>query len=130
MHNNYGFGKTVAGSFDDAVAKVTQELGKEGFGVLTEIDVAATLKKKLNRDMPPYKILGACNPPFAAQALDAEPSIGLLMPCNVIVQDLPSGGVEVAAINPEVGMQTIGNPALSQLAAQVREKLARVIERL
>ncbi|BAP89786.1 putative uncharacterized protein [Burkholderiales bacterium GJ-E10] len=129
MHNNYGFGKTVAGSFDDAVAKVTQELGKEGFGVLTEIDVAATLKKKLNRDMPPYKILGACNPPFAAQALDAEPSIGLLMPCNVVVRQ-DAAGVHVEFLDPVALFQMTGRAEIGPLANEVRARLDRVFAAL
>lgn len=122
--------KRVDLSFDAAIERVTAELKAEGFGVLTDIDVRDTLRKKLDVDFRRYRILGACNPPFAHKALSIDDKVGLMMPCNVVVQDLPAGGVEVAAINPEVGMQTIGNPALAALAAEVRVKLERAIERV
>jgi len=126
MHNNYGFGKTVAISFDAAVAKVTQELAKEGFGVLTDIDVADTMKKKLGRDMPPYRILGACNPPYAAQAIDAEPSIGLLMPCNVVVRQ-DTEGVHVEVLDPIALFELTARPEVAPLAREVRARLDRVL---
>ena len=122
--------KRVEMSFDEAIERVTAELKAEGFGVLTDIDVRDTLKKKINVDFRRYRILGACNPPFAHKALSLEDKVGLMMPCNVVVQDLPGGGVEVAAINPEVGMQAIGNEALAGLAAEVRAKLERAIARV
>jgi uncharacterized protein (DUF302 family) len=114
-------------SFDEAVNRVTEELKNEGFGVLTEIDVKATLKKKLDVDFRKYRILGACNPIFAHKALQAEDKIGLMLPCNVIVQELPDGTVEVAAIDPAASMQAVENPALGGIADQIREKLSRVM---
>ncbi len=127
MRTHYGFGKTVASSFDAAVEKVTQELQKEGFGVLTDIDVAATLKKKLNQDMPPYRILGACNPPLAHRALQAEPSIGLLLPCNVVVRQDDAGKVHVEFMDPNAVLDLVDRPEIHQLAAEVRVKLERVM---
>jgi uncharacterized protein (DUF302 family) len=117
-------------SFDDAVAAVTASLKAEGFGILTDIDVQATLKQKLGVDFRKYRILGACNPPFAHKALELEDKVGLMLPCNVIVQELASGGVEVAAIDPVASMAAIENAALSAVAAEVREKLARVVQGL
>jgi uncharacterized protein (DUF302 family) len=107
---SYYFSKTIKIAFEEAVIRVTEELKKEGFGVLTEIDVKETLKKKLGVDFRPYKILGACNPPFAYQALQAEDKIGLMLPCNVIVQEISKGVVEVAAIDPTAVMKGIDNP--------------------
>jgi uncharacterized protein (DUF302 family) len=130
MRNRYGFGKSVAMSYGDAVARVTQELQKEGFGVLTEIDVRATMKKKLDRDLPPYVILGACNPPFAAQALDAEPSIGLLMPCNVVVRQDAQGAVHVEFLDPVTLFELTGRPDVGPLAQEVRARLERVMAAL
>lgn len=125
---NYFFNKAVDISFEDAVSKVIEELGKEGFGILTEIDVKATIKKKLNVDFRNYRILGACNPPFAHKALLAEDKIGLMLPCNVIVQEFEDGSVEVAAIDPVASMQAVENPALGDVAHEVRDKLKRVVE--
>lgn len=122
----YGFNTKFNGSFDDAVAKVTEELSKEGFGVLTEIDVKATLKKKLDIDKRPYKILGACNPGLANQALTAEPDIGLLLPCNVVVREDDDGSVTVGFMDPEAVLQLTDRPEIGELAGQVREKLERV----
>lgn len=130
MQNRYGFGKTVAMPFDAALAKVTQELAKEGFGILTEIDVSATMKKKLDKDFPPYRILGACNPPFAAQALEAEPSIGLLMPCNVVVREDGAGDVHVEFMDPKPMFELVGRPEVEPLAAEVRARLTRVMQAL
>ena len=124
---SYYFSKTIKASFEEAVAKVTEELKKEGFGILTEIDVKATLKKKLDVDFRPYRILGACHPPSAHQALLAEDKIGLMLPCNVIVQEMATGAIEVAAVDPVASMQAIENPKLGQVAAQVRAKLEKVI---
>ena len=114
-------------SFDEAVEKVTEALKHEGFGVLTEIDVQATLKNKLDVDFRPYKILGACNPPYAHKALSVEDKIGILLPCNVIVQATGDGTIEVAAVDPVASMQAIDNPALKQAASIVRAKLEKVI---
>ena len=119
--------KTVARSFDETLAKLTDELKKEGFGILTEIDVKETLKKKLNVDFRRYRILGTCNPPFAYEALQAEDKIGILLPCNVIIQEKGDGQVEVSAIDPIETMKVVGNAKLATLAEQVQAKLKRVI---
>ena len=129
MENRYGFGKSVALSFDQALAKVTAELQKEGFGVLTEIDVAATMKKKLDHDMPPYRILGACNPAFAKRALAAEPSIGLLLPCNVVVRQDAAGAVQVEFLDPGMMGQMTENADVGPIGAEVREKLQQRVMR-
>jgi len=126
----YYFNKTIGLPFDAAIARVTEELKKEGFGILTEIDVTATLKKKLDVDFRPYKILGTCNPPFAYQALMAESHIGIYLPCNVIVQDAGNGKTEVAAVDPMVSMSGVENAALEPVAKDVRAKLQRVIQNL
>lgn len=124
---SYYFAKPTAYSFEEALVRVTEELKHEGFGVLTEIDVQATLKKKLNVDFRRYKILGACNPPFAHQALQAKEYIGAMLPCNVIVQE-KEGGVEVAAVDPAASMTSVHNEKLAGIAEQVRGKLANVIK--
>jgi uncharacterized protein (DUF302 family) len=130
MQNGYGFGTEVALGFDAAIARVTQALASEGFGVLSDIDVAATMKKKLDKDMPPYRILGACNPPFAAQALDAEPSIGLLMPCNVVVREDASKRVHVEFMDPLPMFGLVGKATVEPLANEVRARLVRVMNAL
>ncbi len=122
--------KLLALPFDTAVTKVKEALAAEGFGVLTEIDVKDTLKKKLDIDWPPYRILGACNPPLAHQALQAEDKIGTMLPCNVIVHDIGNGQTEVAAVDPLDTMMHIGNPELTKLAKNVRGKLSAVLDRL
>ena len=128
--SKYYFNKTVELSFEDAIARITEELKKEGFGILTEIDMAGTMKKKLDVDLRPYKILGACNPPFAYKALQAESHIGIYLPCNVIVQDVGDGKTEVAAVDPLVAMSQVENPALEPVAKEIQAKLQRVIENL
>lgn len=127
---SYYLSRRVSLSFEEAVARVTEALKQEGFGILTEIDVKATLKKKLDVDFRKYRILGACNPPFAHRALLAEDKIGLMLPCNVIVQAFEDGRVEVAAIDPVASMQAVDNPALAEIAGQVREKLGRAVSAL
>jgi uncharacterized protein (DUF302 family) len=127
---SYYFSRTLDLAFDEALERVTEELKKEGFGVLTEIDVKATLKKKLDVDFRNYRILGSCNPPFAYKALLAEDKIGTMLPCNVIVQETLDGVVEVAAIDPIASMQAIENPALGDVAAEVQARLKRVVESL
>jgi uncharacterized protein (DUF302 family) len=127
MDTKYGFGKTSARSFDDAVAQVVAALQDEGFGILSDIDVAATLKKKLGADIPPYRILGACNPPLAQRAIAAEPSIGLLLPCNVVVRQDQSGAVQVEVMNTEAVLQLVDKPEVAALAAEVRQRLDRVL---
>ncbi len=127
---SYHFSKTINASFDEAVAKVTEELKKEGFGILTDIDVKATLKKKLDVEFRNYRILGACNPPFAYEALQKEDKIGTMLPCNVIVQEKKPGVCEVSAIDPVASMMAVGNSALGNVATQVQAKLKKVIESL
>jgi len=127
---NYYFNTTVAGNFEDIIQKTTEALMEEGFGVLTDIDVTATLKKKLDVDFKKYRILGACNPPFAFKALQAEDKIGTMLPCNVIVQEVADGEIEIAAIDPVASMRAIENPDLKGIADQIQEKLKKVINNL
>jgi uncharacterized protein (DUF302 family) len=126
----YYFSKVVTLPFDNVVEKVIAELKKEGFGVLTDIDVKQTLKKKLDVDFKKYRILGACNPPFAYKALQVEDKIGTMLPCNVIVQEIDEGHVEVAAIDPVASMQAVANPVLKGVAEEVQGKLKKVIENI
>jgi uncharacterized protein (DUF302 family) len=126
----YGFGKAVALGFDAAIEKVTRELAKEGFGILTEIDVQATLKKKLGIDGLPYRILGACNPPFAHKALSAEPQIGLLLPCNVVVRQDEAGKVLVEFMDPEAVLKLVDRAEVAPIAAEVKTRLQRVMAAL
>jgi len=130
MKSKFGFGKPVDGNFDDAIELVTEELKKEGFGVLSDIDVAATLKKKLDEDMPPYRILGACNPVLAHQAVSAVPEIGLLLPCNVLVREDGEGQVHVSFMDPGAVLGLVDQPEVVPLAEQVKEKLQRVLAAL
>ncbi len=123
MNNKYGFGKTVPMDFEAAIDSVTHALQVEGFGVLTDIDVAATMKKKLGEEMPPYRILGACNPSLAHQAITNEPSIGLLLPCNVVVRQEESGIVHVEFMNPASVLSLVDNPAVEELASEVKSRL-------
>lgn len=127
---SYHFSKILQSNFDSAIENVTAALKEEGFGVLTEIDMQATFKKKLDVDMPPYKILGACNAPFAYKAVQAEPRIGLMLPCNVIVRETEGGEVEVSAVDPIASMQAIENESLGEVAFAVRAKLQAVINSL
>ena len=127
---SYYFSKILYMSFDDAVARVTTELNKKGFGVLTEIDVREALKKKLDVNFKKYKILGACNPFFAYKALQMEDKIGTMLPCNVIVQEISEGVVEVAAIDPIASMQVVDNIELRSVAEQVQDLLQKMIEAL
>jgi uncharacterized protein (DUF302 family) len=119
--------RIIESGFDKAVARVVDALKGEGFGVLTDIDVAATMKQKLGIEFRPYRILGACNPPLAHKALTAEDKVGVMLPCNVIVQEAGAGKVEVAAIDPRAAMERAGNPALTDLANEVADKLTRVV---
>lgn len=126
----YYFSKTVDGPFDKAIENVTAVLQANGFGVLTDIDVKATLKKKLDVDFRNYRILGACNPPFAYKALQVEEMIGTMLPCNVIVQEREDGKVNVSAIDPIASMQAIKNPALGEVAVQVQGLLKKIVDSL
>lgn len=127
---DYYFSKTVRGGFDDAVSRVTDALKQQGFGIISDIDVAATMRAKLGVEFRDYRILGACNPKLAHEALELEDKIGLMLPCNVIVQDKGGGAHEIAAIDPVASMQAVDNPALKQAAEIVRQKLKAAIERL
>ena len=127
---SYYFSTNLEKDFDAVIDEVISELGKEGFGVLTEIDVQATMKKKLGKDMPKYRILGACNPPFAYKAFSAEDKIGTMLPCNVIVRETENGKVEVAAVDPVSSMQAVQNRELEPIAGEVREKLKNVVAAL
>jgi len=127
---SYYFNKMVKGNFDEVIIKVTDELKKEGFGILTEIDVKETLKKKLDVDFKKYKILGACNPPFAYEALKAEDKIGAMLPCNVIVIEQAPGQIEVAAVDPIASMQAVSNQNLGKVATEVQSKLRKVVNNL
>jgi uncharacterized protein (DUF302 family) len=123
----YCFGKAVALPFDAAVQRITEELAKVGFGVLTEIDVAATMKKKLGTDMPPYRILGACNPQFASRAIAVEPQIGALLPCNVVVRQDAAGAVHVEMMDPHAVLTLVDRPEVGVLAAEVRSRLEQAL---
>lgn len=125
---SYYFAKQVEGSFDEVIDRITEALKAEGFGVLTEIDVRATMRKKLDVEFRNYRILGACNPPMAHQALMMEDKIGTMLPCNVIVQELGENQIEVAAVDPVASMQAIDNPALGEVAREVQAKLRRVVD--
>ena len=127
---SYYFSTTLELSFDEALERVSEALKAEGFGVLTEIDVKATLKKKLGADFRNYRILGTCNPPFAHKALLAEDKIGTMLPCNIIVQEVGQGRVEVAAVDPIASMAAIDNPDLGEIAIAVQAKLKRVVDSL
>lgn len=125
---NYYVSTKFNGSFEDAITKTTDELKKEGFGVLTEIDVKETLKKKLDVDFKKYKILGACNPEFAHKALQTEDKIGTMLPCNVIVEEHDDGTIEISAVNPIASMQAVENSSLGNIADEVKSKLEKVIQ--
>lgn len=127
---NYYFNKTLQGNFDDIIVKVTQGLKDQGFGILTEIDVQETLKNKLDVNFKKYKILGACNPPYAHKALLVEDKIGTMLPCNVIVQEVKNGTIEIAAVNPKASMQAVENKKLEKLAEEITEKLEIFIKKL
>ncbi|AWV05494.1 ABC transporter ATP-binding protein (plasmid) [Burkholderia sp. JP2-270] len=127
MSVSYGFGKTVTYSFDEAIERVKQELAKEGFGILSDIDVAETLKKKLGETMPRYRILGACNPTLAHRALQAEPEIGLLLPCNVVAREDEAGVVHIDVIEPIAMFELVENSDLTKLATEVSERLKRAL---
>jgi uncharacterized protein (DUF302 family) len=127
MTGNYAFGKTVKSGYDETIRKATDALAAEGFGVLTSIDVAATLKKKLGKDTKPYVILGACNPGFAHRALEAEPEIGTLLPCNVVVREQEDGATRVDIMDPKAVLKLTERADIAPIAAEVRQKLERVL---
>jgi len=130
METAFGFGKQVDLDFDAAIDKVTEDLKTEGFGVLSDIDVAAKMKEKLDKDMPRYRILGACNPALAYQAVSAVPDIGLLLPCNVLVREGEDGSVNVSFMDPASVMSLVDHPGVEPLAAEVKARLERVLELL
>ena len=126
---SYSFGVTIEGDFDDIIERVRTTLAEEGFGVLSDIDVAATMKKKLDKDMPAYRILGACNPPLASQALDTDPEIGALLPCNVVVRQ-EDEGVAVGFMDPHAVLGIVDLPGIDELGKEVRSRLERVRDAL
>jgi len=126
----YYYSKTINGNFEDVIAKVKESLASEEFGILTEIDVTKTLKMKLDVEFRNYIILGACNPPFAYKALSAEDKIGVLLPCNVIVQEVKAGIIEVASVDPMESMQAVDNPDLGEVAVSVRDKLIKAVDKV
>jgi uncharacterized protein (DUF302 family) len=128
--SNYSFGGETDLSFDEAVKKVTESMKEQGFGILTEIDAKKVLKEKLGLDRKPYKILGACNPQFAHKAIDMEPEIGTLLPCNVLVYERDDGTVVVSAMNPEAALKLVGNPNIEDIAKQVRTRIEKALEEL
>ena len=128
--SNYSFGGETELSFDEAVEKVTESMKEQGFGILTEIDAKKVLKEKLGLDRKPYKILGACNPQFAHKAIDIEPEIGTLLPCNVLVYEKDDGSVVVSAMNPEAALKLVGNPNIDDIAKQVRTRIEKALEEL
>jgi uncharacterized protein (DUF302 family) len=130
METAFGFGKQVSIDFDAAIEKVTSELQSEGFGVLSDIDVAAKIKEKLNKDMPRYRILGACNPALAHQAIEAVPDIGLLLPCNVLVREDDEGAVTVSFMDPQSVLSLVDHPGVETLAGEVKARLERVLAAL
>lgn len=130
MTIKYGFGKTVPFSFSETIGRVTHALQDEDFGILSDIDVAAALKKKLNKEIPPYRILGACNPSLADRASALDPSIGLLLPCNVVVREDYKGTIHVEFMNTDVVLQLVDKPGIAELASDVRQRLERVMAAL
>lgn len=128
--SNYSFGGETELSFDEAVNKVTESMKEQGFGILTEIDAKKVLKEKLGLDRKPYKILGACNPQFAHKAIDLEPEIGTLLPCNVLVYEKDDGTVVVSAMNPEAALKLVGNKNIEDIAKQVRARIEKALEEL
>ena len=128
--SNYSFGGETNLSFDDAVKKVTETLKVQGFGVLTEIDAKKVLKEKLGLDRKPYKILGACNPHFAHKAIDMEPELGTLLPCNVLVYEREDGKVVVTAMDPEAALKLVGNPDVEEIAKEVRKRIEKALEKV
>jgi uncharacterized protein (DUF302 family) len=130
MNSEFGFGKVVDLAFDEAIDRVTQKLSDEGFGVLSDIDVAAKMKEKLDKDMPNYRILGACNPPLAFEAISAVEDIGLLLPCNVLVREDGQGKVHVDFMDPVSVMSLVNDPGVEPLANDVKGRLLRVLDAL
>lgn len=124
----YYYSKTVQGGFDEVVSRISKALKAEGFGILTEIDVKSTLKKKLDVDFRNYRILGACNPPYAYKALQVEDKIGTMLPCNVVVQETADGNVEIAAVDPVASMKAVDNPGLLEVAKIIGDKLKFIIQ--
>lgn len=128
--SNYSFGGETELSFDEAVKRVTESMKEQGFGILTEIDAKKVLKEKLGLDRRPYKILGACNPQFAHRAIDMEPEIGTLLPCNVLVYEKDDGTVVISAMNPEAALRLVGNPNIEDIAKEVRTRIEKALEEL